>query len=189
MTKKEDFDYFWNFFQEEMKKDSKLRFISNRKISDDSFGQNQGYFFTEDVNQHRPGRFGEAMEILLSSGIYGLWKKWEKIRFGPEERKRAGKMTEEENLAEFKIISFQDSDVHLVFLLWVYLLAFSGLSFLLEMTEKYPKWRILWNSWKRKFSSPEKTDGNLSKVKVIGKIRRTSLSRNLLGFVRQRIRI
>ena len=144
--KEEDFEYFWTFFRKEMRKNPRLEFINNGKTSDDSFGRNQGYRFINELNRHRPGRLGQAMEILLSSGIYGLWKTWEGIRFEPEERKRARKMTEGENLAEFKIISFQDSDVHLVFLLWVYLLAFSGLAFFLEMALKYPKWRILWNS-------------------------------------------
>lgn len=65
------------------------------------------------------------LEMLTESGIYGMWKGWEELR-----RVYHAPHTEEQ---EFVELSFDTSDVNLIFLLYGLCISISSAVFLLQL--------------------------------------------------------
>jgi hypothetical protein len=97
-----------------------IEFFHNRKIRDDSLMMWSGYDIKTGMDGHRPELMMERMRVLLSSGIYWLWEKWDRIRFPVKlgDFVINPKTFIDESEVEFKVLSFSDSDIHLVFYLW-----------------------------------------------------------------------
>ena len=76
-----EFRHHWKTVSEIMQRRPDLK-IANNFRSDDNFGVREvGFWFTSGMHEPFRRRFVGRMEALLSSGIYGLWNKWQRIRF------------------------------------------------------------------------------------------------------------
>ena len=115
----------WERFQNAMGKNQKLKFAHNFDVDDDAFRWPAGYYISDGLDRAHNGVVHDRMRVLLSAGLYSLWEKWMKIR---KERALAAQM--EENKVHFMPISFRTSDVHLVFVLFLFLLVVCILVFL-----------------------------------------------------------
>ena len=70
----------WAIFMEVMKRHPGWK-IANNFESVDKFGvQTQGYLFTAGLHERYRRRFEGRLKVLLGSGIYQLWSKWQRIR-------------------------------------------------------------------------------------------------------------
>ena len=83
------------------------------------------------------------MKNLLSSGIYWLWEEWDSIKFPKEDRgilgvgPNSGKSSQphdddKDEMETFKPSSFKDTDIYLIFYVFLLLLVCSGLVLLTE---------------------------------------------------------
>ena len=56
--------------------------IANNFASKEKFGvEESSYYFSGGLHRRYRNRFEGRLKVLLSSGIYGLWRKWQRIRF------------------------------------------------------------------------------------------------------------
>ncbi|CAG7829635.1 unnamed protein product [Allacma fusca] len=110
ITANEDIDYHWGFLQKAVTAVPKmeLQFGSNKKIEDDQFLRNPAYFMstkgTDELRHGVPFR----LRALISSGIFNLWEKWDKIRF--TNPKRVGQVGD-----NAKSLGFHSSNIHILF--------------------------------------------------------------------------
>ena len=106
----ETFDTDWKIFEEESRT-LRVRFSHSEYAED--FGGMFGYELTSGFNEH----VGKAMDLrgdmILQSGVFWLWEKWEKYRqdFRNRNTLAVGKA--------FVEISFTNSDVHLTFAVYL----------------------------------------------------------------------
>ena len=78
------------------------------------------------------------MKILLRSGIYWLWEKWDGIHFKKEKQIwRNQSFYIDEERPEFKTLSFDDSDIHLIFSLWLFCILLAALALAVESLTDY----------------------------------------------------
>ena len=81
--------------------------FSHSEYSED-FGSMFGYQFSSGFNEHVGSMVHRRGEVLMESGIFWMWKKWENLRWDFNNRKVPGEKA-------FVELSFDNSDVHLVF--------------------------------------------------------------------------
>ncbi|CAG7723860.1 unnamed protein product [Allacma fusca] len=118
--KHSEFEYYWGYYRKYMETSS-TSFAHNRRIQND-------YIFKKSVGiaissgyDHNHKWVSNRARVLLQSGIYWFWEKWDAIHF-PENPKH--------NLTSVnkplpKPISFFKTDIHLIFLIFVFLLVFA----------------------------------------------------------------
>ncbi|CAG7829153.1 unnamed protein product, partial [Allacma fusca] len=82
VTTVEDFDYNWDLINTEMGKHSneKIRLGHNLKVEDGFLGGFDGFSISSGLDKYHHW-VPDRMKQILSSGIYKLWEKWNKIRF------------------------------------------------------------------------------------------------------------
>ena len=81
VTYEHEFAYYWNKFNILMKRYPSWRF-GNNFDADDDFGVNgKGFMFTDGMRPEQRNPFVGRLKVLLSSGIYALWERWERIKF------------------------------------------------------------------------------------------------------------
>ncbi|CAG7827714.1 unnamed protein product [Allacma fusca] len=145
VTSTEKFEKFWRVFKVAMKTNySSFKFASNSKFHDKSLNFDSGYFFsTLDAFHHHvvPNR----LKILLSSGIYNLWTKWNERRDESKNAQDSGSIAGDESQqaeASFEPLSYSNSDLYLIFNLKFISLGISGLIFLFENFSHFYKCHI-----------------------------------------------
>ena len=78
----EDFRGNWAIFTDVMRRHPDWK-IANNFESGDKFGVRiEFYQFTAGLHERHTRRFEGRLQLLLGSGIYELWNKWQKIRVG-----------------------------------------------------------------------------------------------------------
>ena len=116
-----EFQHNWEKFRELMKRHPSWK-IANNFGSEDKFGVHQkAYVFSGGLRRRYRERFEGRLWTLLSSGIYSLWIKWQRIRFSS-----SGLRNDEMGLHSFngspgEPVSFKNSAFS--WLLWAQLLA------------------------------------------------------------------
>ena len=103
------FDTDWKIFEEESRTVG-THFAHSEHVED--FGGVFGYHLTSGFNEYVGNMLHLWGEVLMESGIFWLWKTWEELR-----RCFPGRSTSKE--AAFVELSFRNSDVHLVFVVYV----------------------------------------------------------------------
>ena len=104
----ESFDADWKIFEEESKI-LHVRFAHSEQAED--FGSMFGYELTSGFNQHLGNRIYVRGLKLMESGIFWMWKKWEAIRRDFNSRN----ISLEKAFVE---LSFRNSDLHLIFVVY-----------------------------------------------------------------------
>ncbi|CAG7719701.1 unnamed protein product [Allacma fusca] len=136
------FPVYWRQVQGLVTANRKLKFAHNFKITDNFLKMPAGYYLTggmDQVYQVVPNR----LKTLMSSGIYGLWEKWDKINFPETEFERdVGGSIEflESNTATVRPLMLRDPDIYLNFQLYSFCLI---LSFAILLVECIYSWRNL----------------------------------------------
>ena len=81
ITYAHEFQHNWAIFSQILKRRPDLK-IANNFHSNDNFGvREMGLWFQSGVHERYRRRFVGRMDTIISSGIYGLWNKWHRIRF------------------------------------------------------------------------------------------------------------
>ena len=108
----ETFEADWKIFKKVSRR-LNVRFAHSQE--GENFGSIFGYELTGGFNEYVRNAMHVRGEMLMESGIFWLWKKWERLRraFRVRNRTVEGK--------EFVELSFGNSDVHLVF--YIYLIS------------------------------------------------------------------
>ena len=130
VTSDKELRYYWTFFEEEMSRNLSLKFYNNRDKYDD-FVTIQHYYEATAMSRFHEFGMPRTMRALFSSGIYNFYQRWD-----PQEvtgRRRVDKDWHE-NPQELDGLSFNDSDLGMVFVLLGYLLGVSFCSFIAEIT-------------------------------------------------------
>ncbi|CAG7717041.1 unnamed protein product, partial [Allacma fusca] len=115
----EDFDYNWDLISTEMGKNSheKIRLGHNLKVEDGFLGGFEGYSITPGLDVRYHHWVPDRLRISVSSGIYSLWERWDKIRFpkhgNQSHHRRVGTHTKWDSL------SLQCYDVRVLFYTFV----------------------------------------------------------------------
>ncbi|CAG7733869.1 unnamed protein product [Allacma fusca] len=137
------FPIYWRQVRDLVRANRKLKFAHNYKITDNFLKMPSGYYLTggmDQVYQLVPNR----LKILMSSGIYWLWEKWDKIIF-PDYESEAGRddggNTEflESNTATVRPLILRDPDIYLNFQLYSFCLILSVAILLVECIHSYGK--------------------------------------------------
>ena len=100
-----------------------LKFVYSKELED--FRIKMGFHITPGLNEivGRPVKL--RLEMLMESGIYSMWKRWEELRrvfHAPHDQEE-----------EFVELSFDNSDVNLIFILYGICISTSLAMFLLEL--------------------------------------------------------
>ena len=139
-----------------------MKFVHNGEEKDEKVQQISWFlidFYRSKINPHDADFILKTLKILWSSGIFWWWEKWKQINFH-KDRQIWRNSTEfiDESLAEFKPLSFQDSDVHLVFLIWLLFLILPATAFFLESSVKFLDniFDKFWNLYQEKWQKSEK---------------------------------
>ena len=74
-------EYFWEIFEEAMRKDHDLKYALGKERSDERFIRSPALITTEILDIWAGSSVSWRMKTLLSSGIYWLWVKWDAIMF------------------------------------------------------------------------------------------------------------
>ena len=92
------------------------------------------------LDSHRPKEQQSRMSTLLSSGILGLFMKWDRIRAQSKSKTRTKQEYSDQNIKDqnelegFQAQSMEDSNISLIFLIALYLSTLSALAFLMEFS-------------------------------------------------------
>ena len=105
----ETFDADWKIFEEESNVLG-VRFSHSEDY--ESFGSMFGFQLTSGFNEHVGNAVHQRGEMLMESGIFWLWKKWEMLR-------RVFNSPKVPNGKTFVELSFRNSDLHLTFGVYV----------------------------------------------------------------------
>ena len=104
------FDTNWKTFEEESR-GLNVHFVHSEH--DEDFGSSMfGYHLTSGFNEYVGNGVHRRGEMLMESGIFGLWKRWEKIPHDFRNQNAPSGKT-------FVELSFGNSDVHLVFVVYL----------------------------------------------------------------------
>jgi hypothetical protein len=95
------------------------------------FSEEKGFDLKDGLDVLRPGAMSGRVQVMLSSGLYWLWERWEGIHWANRNSKLHPVL--DEGVAVFKQLSFVDSDIHLVFYTLLFFTVFSVLAWLLEL--------------------------------------------------------
>ncbi|CAG7659683.1 unnamed protein product [Allacma fusca] len=116
VTAQEDFDYHWNLLERVFNDVSSqpIRLGSNRKGNDSFLQKPSQFFFPEG-----PSELQEVvlfrLRVLITSGIFGLWEKWDKIKFSNPPRNVWPR-----NVEVVIPLGFGTSNIHLIFYLLLF---------------------------------------------------------------------
>ena len=134
MFESQDFEFYWNIFKTEMKKSGgKLKFAHNKNVQSDVDGE-EGFWMRPRLDPHRPHEQEKRMSGLVSSGILGLFIKWDRTWIQSREQKLEQKDIVPEDAGGFQPQSMEDSNIYLIFVVTSYLIGLSGLIFVLEVS-------------------------------------------------------
>ena len=75
------FEFNWKIFTALMKKYPDWKFANNYESNDDTGIHPKGYVFSEGLHRRYKDPFINPLKRLIGSGIYGLWEKWDRIKF------------------------------------------------------------------------------------------------------------
>ena len=119
-----EFQHNWEVFREVMKLHPDWK-IANNFYSGDQFGvRKEAYVFTSGLKRRYQDRFEGRLKALVSSGIYELWVRWNRIKFS-----MSGLRHDEQKLSSFNgspgdPVSFKNSA--LLWLFWSQCVAWLG---------------------------------------------------------------
>ncbi|CAG7786078.1 unnamed protein product, partial [Allacma fusca] len=75
-----EFDYYWNHVNKKMR-EKNLKFWHNRKNSNDPLLRPQIFVSVVGYVPEKYNHVGKRLRIMITSGLYLFWEKWDKIRF------------------------------------------------------------------------------------------------------------
>lgn len=76
-----DFQKYWDLFQKIMELNPKIKVASNFEDQESFLVHPIAYSFTSGLDPAYQGSVLRKMKMLMSSGVYGLWEKWHRIKF------------------------------------------------------------------------------------------------------------
>ena len=104
-----EFPHNWNKFSKIMEMNPSLRYGHNLD-DDDDFGVTfQGYMFTDGLHSRFSNAVIGRFKYLISSGIYWLWEKWDRIRFSQSGLKTGEGVTSRSKIVSPKALAFDNS--------------------------------------------------------------------------------
>ena len=116
VTYADEFQHNWAMFAQIMERHPDWK-IANNFASQDKFGlQAQAYIFSEGLHRRYRNRVEGRFKTLLSSGIYGLWSKWQRIKFSMSGLRYDEKKLEATNGSPGDPLSFENSEISWLFL-------------------------------------------------------------------------
>ena len=139
ITYEYEFQYNWAIFTEIMKRRPNWKFASNFE-SHDRFGMEENvYLFSSGLHKPFKERFEGRLKVLVSSGIYKLWSKWQRIRFSMSGLRHGNSKLEPTNGSPGDSMSFENSAASWLF--WAQSLAWLGavIAFVAELMYDFVK--------------------------------------------------
>ncbi|CAG7722094.1 unnamed protein product [Allacma fusca] len=110
LTTENDFGTDWNLIDNELDKcNIRMKLGHNLKVQEEFLRVSVGTIITGGLDENH-NWVKNRMKILMSSGIYWLWGKWDKLRSSPKLRRKLKKYV-------FQQLSFENSSVHVLFLM------------------------------------------------------------------------
>ena len=103
-----EFRHNWAAFAGLMRRQSKWKIANNRGTKDEFAVQEHGYVFTAGLHEQFRRRIEGRLEVLLWSGINGLWSKWENKRFPASGLRHDEKIEEPTNGSPGDPMSFEN---------------------------------------------------------------------------------
>ena len=127
VTTKESFEKDWSAFQSFMAKPkNKYKFVHSCAAEDATLRAFQGYYITGRLTGVNGDLVLKRMRGLMSSGIYGLWKKWDKLRL----MFKASSISTKQNAVP---LSLADSDIQQMLDLLLFGVFIALIVFLIEI--------------------------------------------------------
>ncbi|CAG7718108.1 unnamed protein product [Allacma fusca] len=133
ICKEVDCKYYWSKFLEKSKPKRLLKFHHNFLSSDSLKTETFPYIFVSPISSYFRNIPLEHLKALVETGIYGLWSKWEPIRFRRYKNFKVEKLTNDAAVNDFQPLSFESSDIVVILYLALVGLAASKIIFWLEI--------------------------------------------------------
>ena len=131
-----EFQHNWNKFIKLMESNPSLKYANNMDADDDFGVTFTGYVFTDGLHTRISNRVIGRFELLMSSGIYWLWEKWERIRFIPSSVQSEGRRFRKEKMLP-RALSFENSGTPWLFILQMAGLVIGALVFVFEKVNDF----------------------------------------------------
>ena len=128
VSSKQAIRYEWDRVRRTLK-GSSLRFAHNQHIQDDFLGWTVGYKISGVFEKLQVNKPLKVIIALMQSGIHGWWVRWGQLR---EEFREGRKVAAAAGHEGYMTLSFESSDVGLVFWLFSYCTAVAIVTFLLQ---------------------------------------------------------
>ncbi|CAG7701574.1 unnamed protein product [Allacma fusca] len=130
-----EFEYFWRKIKILMGSQSSLKFAHNKRIFDGFFRRRKFIYISSGMEDIHKNPAHNRIRTLLSSGIYWMWEKWDKLRYPSEVS--VTNTSGLENVQNVKPLSLTGSDINLTFLLLLMCSFCCTAVFLLECTSGF----------------------------------------------------
>ncbi|CAG7733154.1 unnamed protein product [Allacma fusca] len=117
VTTRDDMDFHWDILQKALTgvQDNHVQLAINRKTND-PFLQNPSQFMvTKGSDELREGA-AFRIRVLISSGIFGLWERWEKIRFTNPQGISVPQIHKDEDVVP---LGLRSTNIYLIFYLLI----------------------------------------------------------------------
>ena len=111
----------------------RLKFSHNKKVQGSNVHGEEGFWMRPRLHPHRPHEQEKRMSGLVSSGILGLFIKWDRIWSQSRERKMEGTEVIPDGPGGFQPQSMEDSNIYLIFIITAYFTGCSSLVFVFEV--------------------------------------------------------
>ncbi|CAG7732276.1 unnamed protein product [Allacma fusca] len=125
-----ELDFQWTAIQDELRSASPpvdVKLAHNRQVRDDFLNHARGFIFTGGMSKYHHW-VPDRLRTLVISGIYGLWEKWDEIRFKNSKLHNRNRLR-----ISYQSLAFHNSHFHLVFLLWVLGTGASSVTYFMEI--------------------------------------------------------
>ena len=119
-----EFQHYWELFTEIMKQHPSWKIANNFETIDPFSVDVIRYQFSEGLHERHSRRLAGRLKALLSSGIYGLWNRWDRIRFSSGGLRHDQKTLDTTNGSPGDPMSFENSATRWVF--WAQAMAWLG---------------------------------------------------------------
>ena len=138
-----EFQHNWGIFAEIMKRRPEWKFANNFESNDNFSIRETAYSFTSGLHERFQKRFEGRFKVILSSGFYGLWRRWERIKFSMSGLRHDDKKLEPTTGSPGDPMSFENSATFWVF--WAQPLAWLGTLavFSVEVTCSLMSWNAV----------------------------------------------
>ena len=133
------FDSDWEYFREAMRQEG-LKFARRFDPEDKTLDHVVKYSFTGGLHSRHEKHVPQRLKSLVSSGVFGLWIKWKRLRLEFGCSNRGG---ETSTPADYMALSMEKSDLYLVFNLLGLLLVASMIAFTCECAGRLQLLKVL----------------------------------------------